>query len=85
MDNKENNIINDVKIISTSKRGQNRTNYKYTNGWVEFYKENNHNKEYYNLKNIPIQCSLCDKMTYTFHIKQHQKTKICTKLRCPVL
>ena len=82
MNTTENDINTHVNIIPTSKRGQNRTNYKYTDGWVAHYKETNHNKVYYSLKNIPIQCGLCSKMTDTFHIKQHQKTKICTKLRC---
>jgi hypothetical protein len=41
LNDKENDIFiaeNNI-IISTSKRGQNRTNYKYTNGWANHYKE----------------------------------------------
>ena len=84
LNDKENDIFiteNNI-IISTSKRGQNRTNYKYANGWVNHYKETEHCKNYYNVKNVPIACALCNKMTDTFHIKQHQRAKICLKLRC---
>ena len=64
------------------KRIQIRAAYKYADGWEEHYKTNKVRKQYYETHKDPILCNLCGYPTDKYHLKQHQRSKRCTKLMC---
>ena len=76
------NIKDGIHNTENIKRVQNRKPYKYTNGWAEFYANNKIRKVYYDTHKDAISCELCKQQTDKYHLKQHQKTKKCIKLRC---
>ena len=72
-------------LIDKQKRIQNRTAYKYTEGWEEHYKTNKIRKQYYDTHKDAILCNLCNNPTDKYHLKQHQLSKRCLKFRCTII
>ena len=74
--------MKNIQPADKPKRIQNRTAYKYEEGWEEHYKINKVRKQYYETHEDPILCNLCECPTDIYHLKQHQKSKRCAKLMC---
>ena len=74
--------MENIQPTDKPKMIQNRIAYKYEDGWAEHYKINKVRKQYYETHKDAILCDLCGYPTDKYHLKQHQRSKRCTKLMC---